>query len=204
MADVISKLVIRRLPKYLKVLEYFIKCDIERVSSKDIALKLGYTASQVRQDFNSFGGFGQHGYGYRVKELYEKIKEILGLNKSYRCIVIGAGNIGQAVVNYSKFRNIGIAIEAVFDVNPKIIGLSFRGIEVLDIEKLVGYIETNPIDVAILCIPESQVSYIYGILKNKVKGIWNFTTVDLVSSEQTYVENVDLNDGLFTLLYFIN
>lgn len=204
MSSKISKVVIKRLPKYLRVLENFMKREIERVSSKELAIKLGSTASQVRQDFNCFGDFGQHGYGYKVKDLYAKIKEILGLNKKYSCIVIGAGNIGQAIMNYSKFLTIGFNIEAIFDINPKIIGLSFRGVEVLDVEVLDNYIENNDIDIAILCIPESQVESIYSILKDKVKGIWNFATVDLVSSDNTSIENVNLNDSLFTLTYFIN
>ncbi len=204
MSSRISKVVIKRLPKYLRVLEGFMKREVERVSSKELAIKLGSTASQVRQDFNCFGDFGQHGYGYKVKDLYAKIKEILGLNKKYSCIVIGAGNIGQAIMNYSKFLSIGFNIEAIFDINPKIIGLSFRGVEVFDIEILDDYIRDNNIDIAMLCIPESQAEGIYSILKDKVRGIWNFATVDLVSSENTAVENVNLNDSLFTLTYFIN
>lgn len=204
MSSKISKVVIKRMPKYLRVLESLMKRDVERVSSKELAIKLGSTASQVRQDFNCFGDFGQHGYGYKVKDLYAKIKEILGLNKKYSCIVIGSGNIGQAIMNYSKFSTIGFNIEAIFDINPKIIGLSFRGVEVLDVELLDKYIENNDIDIAILCIPESQVEYIYDILKDKVNGIWNFATIDLPSSEKTAVENVNLNDSLFTLTYFIN
>ncbi|AID44272.1 redox-sensing transcriptional repressor Rex [Candidatus Arthromitus sp. SFB-mouse-Japan] len=204
MSSKISKVVIKRLPKYLRVLEGFLIREIERVSSRELAIKLGSTASQVRQDFNCFGDFGQHGYGYKVKELYLKIKEILGLSKKYNCIVIGAGNIGQAIMNYSKFFTMGFNIEAIFDINPKIIGLSFRGIEVLDIELLNDYIKNNKIDLAILCVPEFQAESIYTVLKDRVIGIWNFATVDLVSTEKTFVENVNLNDSLFTLTYFIN
>ena len=198
MSSKISKVVIKRLPKYLRVLEGFLIREIERVSSRELAIKLGSTASQVRQDFNCFGDFGQHGYGYKVKELYLKIKEILGLSKKYNCIVIGAGNIGQAIMNYSKFFTMG------FNIYPKIIGLSFRGIEVLDIELLNDYIKNNKIDLAILCVPEFQAESIYTVLKDRVIGIWNFATVDLVSTEKTFVENVNLNDSLFTLTYFIN
>lgn len=200
----ISKVVIKRLPKYLRVLEIFINKGIERVSSKDLAQRLGSTASQVRQDFNCFGDFGQHGYGYKVNELYLQIKDILGLNKKYSCIVVGIGNIGQAIVNYSKFPDIGFEIESIFDINPKLIGVHFRGIEVLDIESLRDYVSTRKVDIAMLCVPESQVNSIYDIIKNKVKGIWNFATIDLESTENTSVENVNLNDSLFNLLYFIN
>lgn len=204
MSNKISKVVIKRLPKYLRVLESFMKREIERVSSKELAIKLGSTASQVRQDFNCFGDFGQHGYGYRVKDLYAKIKDILGLNKRYSCIVIGAGNIGQAIMNYSKFLMIGFNIEAIFDINPRIIGLSFRDVEVLDVELLDKYVKNNDIDIAMLCVPESQVESIYAVLKDNVSGIWNFATMDLPSSDKTYIENVNLNDSLFTLTYFIN
>ena len=140
MSSSISKVVIKRLPRYLRVLESFMKREVERVSSKELAVKLGSTASQVRQDFNCFGDFGQHGYGYKVKDLYAKIKEILGLNKKYSCIIVGAGNIGQAIMNYSKFLDIGFDIEAIFDINPKLIGVSFRGIEVLDVDSLDNYV----------------------------------------------------------------
>ena len=204
MSSSISKVVIKRLPRYLRVLESFMKREVERVSSKELAVKLGSTASQVRQDFNCFGDFGQHGYGYKVKDLYAKIKEILGLNKKYSCIIVGAGNIGQAIMNYSKFLDIGFDIEAIFDINPKLIGVSFRGIEVLDVDSLDNYVETHSVDIAILCVPENQTNSVYNILKDRVKGIWNFATVDLSSTEETSVENVNLNDSLFTLVYFIN
>ena len=204
MSSSISKVVIKRLPRYLRVLESFMKREVERVSSKELAVKLGSTASQVRQDFNCFGDFGQHGYVYKVKDLYAKIKEILGLNKKYSCIIVGAGNIGQAIMNYSKFLDIGFDIEAIFDINPKLIGVSFRGIEVLDVDSLDNYVETHSVDIAILCVPEIQTNSVYNILKDRVKGIWNFATVDLSSTEETSVENVNLNDSLFTLVYFIN
>ena len=204
MSSSISKVVIKRLPRYLRVLESFMKREVERVSSKELAVKLGSTASQVRQDFNCFGDFGQHGYGYKVKDLYAKIKEILGLNKKYSSIIVGAGNIGQAIMNYSKFLDIGFDIEAIFDINPKLIGVSFRGIEVLDVDSLDNYVETHSVDIAILCVPEIQTNSVYNILKDRVKGIWNFATVDLSSTEETSVENVNLNDSLFTLVYFIN
>ena len=204
MSSSISKVVIKRLPRYLRVLESFMKREVERVSSKELAVKLGSTASQVRQDFNCFGDFGQHGYGYKVKDLYAKIKEILGLNKKYSCIIVGAGNIGQAIMNYSKFLDIGFDIEAIFDINPKLIGVSFRGIEVLDVDSLDNYVEAHSVDIAILCVPEIQTNSVYNILKDRVKGIWNFATVDLSSTEETSVENVNLNYSLFTLVYFIN
>lgn len=204
MSSSISKVVIKRLPRYLRVLESFMKREVERVSSKELAVKLGSTASQVRQDFNCFGDFGQHGYGYKVNDLYIKIKEILGLNKVYSCIIVGAGNIGQAIMNYSKFLDIGFNVEAMFDINPKLIGASFRGVEVLDVDKLDFYINENYVDIAMLCVPETQTIDVYNILKDRVKGIWNFATVDLLSTDNTSVENVNLNDSLFTLVYFLN
>ncbi len=204
MSDSVSKVVIKRLPRYLRVLEYFMKREIERVSSKELATKLGSTASQVRQDFNCFGDFGQHGYGYRVKDLYVKIKEILGLNRVYSCIIVGAGNVGQAIMNYSNFPDIGFNIRAIFDINPKIIGASFRGIEVLDVDKLDKYLSISDIDIAMLCVPETQTIGVYDKLKDRVKGIWNFATVDLLPTDKTSVENVNLNDSLFTLVYFLN
>ncbi len=200
----ISKVVIKRLPKYLRVLEYFMNQEIERVSSKNLAKKLGSTASQVRQDFNCFGDFGQHGYGYKVNDLYDKIKNILGLNKKYSCIVVGIGNIGQAIINYSSFSDIGFQIKGIFDINPKLIGVQFKGMEVLDVEELEEYVTKNDVDIAILCVPESQVVGVYNLIKDNVNGVWNFATIDLESTEKTNVENVNLNDSLFNLVYFIN
>lgn len=200
----ISKVVIKRLPKYLRVLEYFMNQEIERISSKNLAKKLGSTASQVRQDFNCFGDFGQHGYGYKVNDLYDKIKNILGLNKKYSCIVVGIGNIGQAIINYSSFSDIGFQIKGIFDVNPKLIGVQFKGMEVLDVEELEEYVTKNDVDIAILCVPESQVVGVYNLIKDNVNGVWNFATIDLESTEKTNVENVNLNDSLFNLVYFIN
>lgn len=200
----ISKVVIKRLPKYLRVLEHFMDEEVERVSSKNLAQRLGSTASQVRQDFNCFGDFGQHGYGYKVNDLYDKIKNILGLNKKYSCIVIGIGNIGQAIINYSNFPNIGFEINGIFDINPKLIGVQFKGMKVLDVEYLGDYVNENEVDIAILCVPESQVIGVYDLIKNNVKGVWNFATIDLESTERTNVENVNLNDSLFNLVYFIN
>ena len=200
----ISKVVIKRLPKYLRVLEYFMNQEIERISSKNLVKKLGSTASQVRQDFNCFGDFGQHGYGYKVNDLYDKIKNILGLNKKYSCIVVGIGNIGQAIINYSSFSDIGFQIKGIFDVNPKLIGVQFKGMEVLDVEELEEYVTKNDVDIAILCVPESQVVGVYNLIKDNVNGVWNFATIDLESTEKTNVENVNLNDSLFNLVYFIN
>ena len=204
MSKGISNFVIRRLPKYLRVLEHYLNIDVDRISSKELAVKLGSTASQVRQDFNCFGDFGQNGYGYKVSDLYYKIKEILGLDKIYSCIVIGAGNLGQAIVSYPNFCNIGFNIQAIFDINPKLIGLSLRGIEVLDVDRLGNYIGKHNIDIAMVCVPELQVKPVYEIIKDKVRGVWNFATVDLTSTKKTTVENVNLNDGLFTLVYFMN
>ena len=122
----ISMAVIRRLPKYYRYLGDLLSKDIQRISSKELSDIIGFTASQIRQDLNNFGGFGQQGYGYNIEDLHNEIGKILGLNKSYNAVLVGAGNLGQAIANYTGFKNAGFEIKALFDANPKLIGLNIR------------------------------------------------------------------------------
>ncbi len=149
----VSMAVINRLPRYFRYLGDLLESDITRISSKELSAKMNITASQIRQDLNNFGGFGQQGYGYNVEYLYNEIKKILGLDRVYHLIVVGGGNIGQALVNYASFEKRGFVIKAVFDVNPRLIGMTIRGIEVYDIDKMEEFIKNNDIDVAILTLP---------------------------------------------------
>jgi redox-sensing transcriptional repressor len=201
----ISMAVIKRLPKYHRYLSDLMKNDVDRVSSKELGEKIGFTASQIRQDLNCFGDFGQQGYGYNVSELYSQICNILGLTKLYRTVLIGAGNIGQAIANYTRFDKLGFGMKAIFDINPKLIGIKIRDIEISDIDYLADYLKENAVDIGIICVPSNNAQKVCNILvENGVKGIWNFAPVDLVVPEDVRVENVHLSDSLLTLSCLLN
>ncbi|ADK16751.1 MULTISPECIES: redox-sensing transcriptional repressor Rex [Clostridium] len=201
----ISMAVIKRLPKYHRYLMDLMKNDVDRISSKELSEKIGFTASQIRQDLNCFGDFGQQGYGYNVGELYGQICNILGLTKTYKTVIIGAGNIGQAIANYTRFEKIGFRLEAIFDINPKLIGIRIRDIEIRDIDYLDDYLKESSIDIGVICVPNNNAQKVCDILvKNKVKGIWNFAPVDLVTPEGIKIENVHLSDSLLTLTCLLN
>ena len=200
----ISMAVIRRLPKYYRYLGDLLSKDIQRISSKELSDIIGFTASQIRQDLNNFGGFGQQGYGYNIEDLYKEIGKILGLDTSYSAVLIGAGNLGQAIANYSGFKNAGFEIKALFDANPKVIGLKIRDFEILDSDFIEEYIKSNNIDIGILCVPKNGAQQLADRLVNAgVKGIWNFAPIDLNVSKEVIVENVNLTDSLFTLSYLM-
>ena len=201
----VSTAVIKRLPKYHRYLEVLMNNDVDKISSKDLSEKIGFTASQIRQDLNCFGDFGQQGYGYNVKDLYNEISSILGLAKKYNVVIVGAGNIGQAITNYTKFEKLGFSIEALFDKNPKLIGMKIKDIEVKDIDTLETFLENNRVDIGIICVPGKNAQGVCDILiRNKVEGIWNFAPVDLVVPDNAKVENVHLSDSLLTLTYLLN
>lgn len=200
----ISMAVIRRLPKYHRYLGDLLDKDIQRISSKELSDIIGFTASQIRQDLNNFGGFGQQGYGYNVEALYNEIGKILGLDKKYNAILIGAGNLGQAIANYSGFRKAGFEIKALFDANPRMIGLKIRDFEILDSQEIESVVKENEIDIAILCIPKNGAQEIVNRLVSVgIKGVWNFAPIDLEVPNDVIVENVNLTESLFTLSYLM-
>lgn len=200
----ISMAVIRRLPKYYRYLGDLLDKDIQRISSKELSDIIGFTASQIRQDLNNFGGFGQQGYGYNVDALHQEIGKILGLDTKYNAVLIGAGNLGQAIANYSGFRKAGFEIKALFDANPRMIGLKIRDFEILDSEDIEEFIKENDVDIAIMCIPKKGSQELANRLVNAgIKGIWNFVPVDLDVPESVIVENVNLTESLFTLSYLM-
>ena len=201
----VSMAVIKRMPKYYRYLGELVKNDVDRISSKELGEKIGFTASQIRQDLNNFGDFGQQGYGYNVKELHNQIGAILGVGKEYNAVLIGAGNIGQAIANYSRFTDIGLGITAIFDANPKLVGMRIRDVEIKDIDVLKGYLEENHIDMGILCVPRINAQKVCDVLVNGgVRGIWNFAPIDLHVPETVKVENVHLSESLLTLVYQMN
>ena len=201
----VSMAVIKRMPKYYRYLGELVKNDVDRISSKELGEKIGFTASQIRQDLNNFGDFGQQGYGYNVKELHNQIGAILGVGKEYNAVLIGAGNIGQAIANYSRSTDIGLGITAIFDANPKLVGMRIRDVEIKDIDELKGYLEENHIDMGILCVPRINAQKVCDVLVNGgVRGIWNFAPIDLHVPETVKVENVHLSESLLTLVYQMN
>lgn len=201
----ISMAVIKRLPKYHRYLNELMKNDVDRISSKELGEKIGFTASQIRQDLNCFGDFGQQGYGYNVAELYRQISTILGLDKEYKSIIIGAGNIGQAIANYNRFGGLGFHLVGIFDANPKLVNMKIRDIEIRDIDTLGEYLENNKVDIGIICVPRINAQKVCDeLVQGGVKGIWNFAPVDLVVPEEVTVENVHLSESLMTLIYLLH
>lgn len=200
----ISMAVVRRLPKYHRYLGDLLHNDIRRVSSQELSRITGFTASQIRQDLNCFGGFGQQGYGYNVEELYLEIGKILGLNRTYRTIIIGAGNVGRAIANYTFFEESGFKLYGVFDNNPKKIGDDVKGHKVLSIEEVKNFIKENDIEIGILCTPKEGTQKIAETLVDcGIKGIWNFAPVDLKLNGDIIIENVHLSESLFTISYLL-
>lgn len=196
----ISMAVIKRLPKYHRYLEELLRSEVDRISSKELSEKIGFTASQIRQDLNCFGDFGQQGYGYNVKDLHKEIDNILGLTKKYSTIIVGAGNIGQAIANYINFEKLGFYLDAIFDVNPKLIGLKIHDVEVQDVDDIGEFLQNNKVDIGIICVPRKSAQKVCDIIvKNNVNGIWNFAPIDLSIPENVVVENVHLSDSLLTL-----
>lgn len=204
-STMISMAVVRRLPKYYRYLSELLRKDIDRISSKELSEKIGFTASQIRQDLNNFGDFGQQGYGYNVKELHREISKILGLDKEYNIVIVGAGNLGQAIANYPGFSKQGFYLKGIFDKNPKLIGIRIKDIEIKDIDMLPEFIESNSIDIGVLCVPKNSAQEVADIFIEKgVKGIWNFAPADINVPEGIAVENVHLSESLMTLSYIIN
>ena len=177
---------------------------IERISSQELSARMQVTASQIRQDFNHFGGFGQQGYGYNVNFLYAEIANILGLNEEHNLIIIGAGHLGQALVNYMNFERRGFIFRGVFDNNPALWGTTIRGIEVMPMDKVEQFVGENAIDIAVLTIPkDSAVSVANDLVRFGIKAIWNFAHVDLRLPGEIKVENVHLSDSLMKLSYML-
>lgn len=201
----VSITVIRRLPKYYRYLGELIDKGINRISSKELSKLTGFTASQIRQDLNNFGGFGQQGYGYNVDELHAELGKILGLDTIYRSVIAGAGNLGQAIANYKGFEDAGFKVISLFDKNPKLIGLKIRDIEIKDIDTMKEFVSENQIEIGIITSPKESAQDIADMfVEAGVRGIWNFAPTDLIVPEDMIVENVRLNESLFALSYFLN
>ena len=201
----ISRAVISRLPRYYRYLGDLLEAGVERITSNGLSKKMQVTASQIRQDLNNFGGFGQQGYGYNVKYLYTEIGKILGLDKDHNFIIIGAGNLGQALANYASFERNGFILKSLFDVNPRLEGVTIRGIPVRMLDELEGYLQENDIEIAALTLPKSKAEEVADVLvANGIKAIWNFAHTDLTLPKDVIVESVHLADSLMKLSYNIS
>lgn len=201
-AKEISRAVIKRLPRYYRYLGELLEENVERISSNDLSKKMHVTASQIRQDLNNFGGFGQQGYGYNVKYLYKEIGMILGLDNIHPMIILGAGNLGQALANSGDFEKRGFELIGIFDVNPVLEGFSVKGIEVRMIQDLPQFLQENRVEIAVLTLPKTKAKEMAELLiANGIKAIWNFAHIDLDVPGDVIVENVHLSESLMTLSY---
>lgn len=201
----ISKAVIRRLPRYYRYLGELLEESVERISSNELSSKMHVTASQIRQDLNNFGGFGQQGYGYNVPYLYAEIGKILGLDRTHHIIIIGAGNLGQALANYVKFEKRGFKVVGIFDINPVLKGISIRGNEIRMMDELPEFLRENDVQIATLTLSKAYAEETANLLvENGIKAIWNFAHLDLAVPEDVIVENVHLSESLMRLSYNLN
>ena len=200
----ISQAVIQRLPRYYRYLGDLLDNNVERISSGDLSKRMNVTASQIRQDLNNFGGFGQQGYGYNVKFLHTEIGKILGLDSHHHFVIIGAGNLGQALANYKPFESSGFVLKGIFDINPNMNGKKIRNIPIRMMDDLKEFIKDNHIEIAVLTIPKTNAGEVADLLADSgIKGIWNFAHTDLNLPESIIVENVHLSDSLMRLSYKI-
>lgn len=201
----VSLAVVKRLPKYYRYLGMIADKGIIRVSSQELSNITGLTASQIRQDLNHFGGFGQQGYGYNVEELKNEIEKIIGIDKSYKAIIIGVGNIGRAILNYRGFQNSGFNIVGLFDHAEDLVGKTITGLKVKDISVLESFMKEEEADIAVIAIPASEAQQVCEILVDGgIKGIWNFAPIDLKLPKKVVLENVHLDESLYTLTYYMN
>lgn len=201
----ISQAVIRRLPRYYRYLGELLENGVERISSNDLSKRMKVTASQIRQDLNNFGGFGQQGYGYNVKYLYTEIGKILGLEEDHKIIIIGAGNLGQALANYAAFEKRGFILTGIFDVNPRLEGVAIRGVPIRMMDELKSFVQKNDVEIAVLTIPKEKAIEVANMLvENGVRAIWNFAHTDLNMPDNIIVENVHLSESLMQLSYNIS
>ena len=201
----VSDIVIRRLPKYHRYLTDLLDKGVDRISSQELSGLTGFTASQIRQDLNNFGGFGQQGYGYNVKALRTEISKILGIDQVYKAVVVGAGRLGSVISTYKGFKESGFKIMAMFDKNEEKIGKVKDNLEIYDIDDLEDYVRDHQIDVGIITVPKEGAQKIADtFVKAGIKGIWNFAPTDLVVPDHVVLESVRLNDSLLTLSYYLS
>ena len=201
----VSPAVIKRLPRYHRYLGELIRQEKLRISSAELSRIMGVTASQIRQDLNCFGGFGQQGYGYNVKYLYGKISELLGTTEGYTAVIVGAGNLGRALAATHMFERRGITRLCLFDTDPAIVGKQISGLTVYHVEGLVEYCREHKVDIGVLTVPKDAATEVAAMLvEGGVKGIWNFANMELeFNIDGVIVENMHMGDSLMKLSYEI-
>ena len=204
-SDNISMSVIKRMPRYYRFLGKLKDDGVIRISSRELSKMMGFTASQIRQDLNCFGGFGQQGYGYNVEQLYDEIGSILGVNSTLNVILVGAGNLGHAIASHMEFERRGFKLIGAFDENPKLIGGKIKNTEIFAISSLEEFCAHHKPTVAIVCVPTGPAAKIVERLYNcGIRGFWNYSHYDILSVfPDAIVENVHLSDSLLTLSYQI-
>ncbi len=201
----VPEVVIKRLPRYYRYLDELDKEGKTRISSTALSKKMGVTASQIRQDFNYFGGFGQQGYGYNVQYLLTELKKLLGITKGYKTIIVGAGNLGHAIANYGGLKKRGFKLIGIFDNDKEKVGKAAAGIIIKDISEISRFIEENKVEIAILTLPKKATEEIADMLiESGIKGLWNFSYTELAGKDSVVVENVHLTDSLMTLSFKMN
>lgn len=205
MKSKVSEAVMRRLPRYRRYLGELKENGIEKISSSELGEMIGYTASQIRQDFNTFGGFGQQGFGYSVERLYKEISKILGLDKEYSVVVVGIGNMGKAITNFLFNYNLGFDIIGLFDSSSKVIGTKINGVEVQSFDLFDQFAEDNKVDIGVICVNKESAKNVFERLSNKgTRGIWNFAPIDLKTDKGISVENVHITDSLQVLSFMMS
>ena len=200
-----SNNVIRRLPRYLRKLDELSESGVDKISSRQLGDLLGLTSSQVRQDFNCFGEFGQQGYGYNIAALRTQIAGILGMERGFTAILVGVGNIGRAMMENFCFSDWGVNLAAAFDIKPALIGTEYRGVHIYSMDELEKYLNENKADIAVLTVPKTAaVPVTERLTASGIDAIWNFTNVELTEpNSSTIVENVHFSDSLLSLSYFV-
>ena len=200
-----SNNVIRRLPRYLRKLDELSESGVDKISSRQLGDLLGLTSSQVRQDFNCFGEFGQQGYGYNIAALRTQIAGILGMERGFTAILVGVGNIGRAMMENFCFSDWGVNLAAAFDIKPALIGTEYRGVHIYSMDELEKYLDENKADIAVLTVPKTAaVPVTERLTASGIDAIWNFTNVELTEpNSSTIVENVHFSDSLLSLSYYV-
>lgn len=198
----IPETVVRRLPRYYRYLDRLYSEGIDHISSRKLAEVMEATASQIRQDLNCLGEFGQHGYGYKVSQLMQAIAQVLGIDKSQNVLIIGAGRMGQALADYGRLNKNGFNIIGIFDKDPKVIGNIVKNLKVQDVQEIDDFVKNNYVDIGIICISNDEGPMVAEKLASlKIKAIWNFSPVDIKPLNDVIVENVHLIESLTVLSY---
>jgi len=201
----VPEVVIRRLPRYYRYLDELAREGKTRISSNALSKKMGVTASQIRQDFNYFGGFGQQGYGYNIINLLDELKKLLGVTRGYNAIIVGAGHLGHALTNYAGIKRRGFKIIGAFDNDTQKIGKDLCGVKISDIKNIESFIKKNDVDIAILSLPRENTQEVADkLIGMGIKGLWNFSFVELESNDKVVIENVHLTDSLMALSFKMN